>query len=1151
MSNLCNLYLCAPWTAQRNASECMFHSQVIPVTIVSATGCTSRTTENIKYHYAGDPHYPVDQHGKEFQVFDGAPARIVEIADAYFVPGAMSLYDRNGVRIPESCIRRGKGLVEFFHAGPETVSLPTEFVTVSEPLVYLSWLPDHWGDFLTEGTSRLWALFEYPELARIPGFFFSSRPVHDNMTDFIKSLSLSIRVGGYALDRCIKFRKLFIPMPSFCNRGEAYSVHRKPASAVVDAHLRERSPQVSEQPVFLSRSRVISDRTIQNQEALENALAREGFLIVYPEEMNLAEQIMLFNQHHHFYGCWGSAFHTAVLSRSPGSIATQIICYGIPNVNFLMFDSILGSDANYVRSMFFVPGEQLWPHYNLTIDVELALSYYQGMTETNCRSMQLVSDSITEKNDRGSARTLWKQQSGRNLTNPIFWDNLVRIASDLGQTMETDRAAGANGVDSPPLKLGTPEFERALASAPANVAMLHSCAAAVLSNGRVDEARAIYLKILDHEETNLRAMMALSRIDRRLGDHWGARDRLRDAAKMSPDNLQVLTELAAVLRDLDRPEEAASLYQQVLARNPDQVQAHMGLGWIARARCDDNAARAHFTVAYEHLGAAAAADPNNLPILSQLATALRGMNRSEDATAIYQQIVSIDPKHVQSHMAMGWMAREDGNDEAALAHFTAAAESDPIDSQVQNSLGKLNLQMGRFEEAELIFRRVAKQAPNNTQVRASLGALARKKDDWSGAIEEFRAALESDPKNVPVRLELARTYCDLSRWQEAERIYQSILDDSPRHAEALIGLATVAKVQGNLSAARDLFEEASVAAPLDQRPKREIRKLTAVKAFDWRTEIEEALAVTRGTDMPVRTQIEAAKVLVEYGLTEAARPVLSRLEGRSPAARQLLMAVRQIERMGLARPLSAGPPVSDPAEIQLESLQGFHEMPVPGSDTVLIVFGGTNNRLWITFSLLHRILRKTGVSVIYCRDLQRVWYASGVIGLGHDFPSTVEGFRKLIARYGATRVLTLGNCIGCLGALRYGLFLGAQGVLAISPKLRLLGDLEPQQIAQVRPIHERRPIQDKNIHKEYLEVSPRPNVALIFGADCAGDAYVANAMVDVPGVALASIPESSDADSVKDLLVRGLFEPLLQDFVANGVVSQETHRLISTSRSPS
>jgi tetratricopeptide (TPR) repeat protein len=723
--------------------------------------------------------------------------------------------------------------------------------------------------------------------------------------------------------------------------------------------------------------------------------------------------------------------------------------------------------------------------------------------------------------------------------------------------METGKASSANSVDN--LKSGNADsdamvddFERALVLASANVEMLHSFADALVSKGRLEEARAVYGKILDHEQTGIKAMLALSLIDRRLGDNRAACSRLRVATKINPDNLHVLTDLAAVLRDLNRPDEATSIYQQILVKNADHVPSHMGLGWIARAAGDDEAAVAHFTVAHRHLREASAADPDNFHILTQLATALRGMNRTEEATPIYQQILARDPKHVQSHMGLGWIARAGGNDEAALTHFKAAAELDPIDVRMQITLGKVHFRMGRFEEAEMIFRAVAMQVPNHGQVRASLGALARKRNDWSAALEEFRAAVESDPKNVPVRVDLARTLCELERWEEAEQTYRSVLEDSPRDIEALIGLATVAKSLGDMSTALALFGEASAAAPLDLRPKREIRHLKAVPgAYDWQTEIEEAVAVTRASEVPVVTQLDAARILVEYGLTEAARPVLSKLEARFPAARQLLLAVRQIERMGVARPLPLSSADSDPAESQLESLRGFLEMPVPGSNTILIVFGGTNNRVWITFSLLHRILRKTGVTVVYCRDLQRIWYAGGIAGLGDDFQSTVEGFRTLITRYGATRVLTLGNCIGCLGALRYGLSLGAQGVLAVSPKLRLGGRPAPHQRAQLRPVHERPPVQDKNIHREYLEVSSRPNVALIFGARCARDAYVANVMADVPGVTLAAIPDSSDTDSVKDLLVRGLFEPLLQDFVANGVVSQEIHALISTSRDPS
>jgi hypothetical protein len=358
----------------------MFRNQVIPVTVSSVGGGTSRTTDNIKYHHSGDkPRMIVKDLGQEFQIFDGCPG-IVEVTDAYFVPGAMCLYDRHGVRIAESCVRRGKGLVEFVNAGADTIPLPTDFITLNEPLVYLSWLYNHWGDFLTHGTSRLWALRQYPELATITGFFLPSHRLHSNITDFIKLLDLNIRAGLYVPDRPLRFRKVFIPTASFSNRCEAYSVHRKPASAVADCQLRENNIQVSEQPVFLSRSRLSGVRDIQNQPELESTLAREGFLIVYPEELDLAQQILLFNQYRHFWGCWGSAFHTTILSRSPGSIATHVICHCIPNVNFLMFDSLLGNDANYVESMLPVAGSQRpWPHLDLTVDVEKVLDYYKGM----------------------------------------------------------------------------------------------------------------------------------------------------------------------------------------------------------------------------------------------------------------------------------------------------------------------------------------------------------------------------------------------------------------------------------------------------------------------------------------------------------------------------------------------------------------------------------------------------------------------------------------------------------------------------------------------------------------------------------------------------------------------------------------------------
>jgi len=339
-------------------------------------------TTNIKYHFSDSGTNPswIAKFGDGLRVFDGSPT-IIEVSDAFFVPGSNCLYDRNGVRIPESCTRRRKGLTEYVSAGPVTASLPIDYITLNEPLIYLSFVPNHWGHFLTEGISRLWAPLEYPELGKIASFYLpTGLHLNSNITDFINLLGLKIHARGYSHTRSIKFRKIFIPAASFSDGGEAYSVHQKPGVHASNSHLHENHLPVSDQPVFLSRSRFNSKREIQNQLELESALARKRFLIVYPEELSLPEQILLFNTHRHFFGCWGSAFHTALLTRSPGRISSHIICHRSSLPNHLLVDSILGNDANYVESMFPVPGkEQVSPYLSLAIDVDRVLRYVVGI----------------------------------------------------------------------------------------------------------------------------------------------------------------------------------------------------------------------------------------------------------------------------------------------------------------------------------------------------------------------------------------------------------------------------------------------------------------------------------------------------------------------------------------------------------------------------------------------------------------------------------------------------------------------------------------------------------------------------------------------------------------------------------------------------
>jgi tetratricopeptide (TPR) repeat protein len=115
---------------------------------------------------------------------------------------------------------------------------------------------------------------------------------------------------------------------------------------------------------------------------------------------------------------------------------------------------------------------------------------------------------------------------------------------------------------------------------------------------------------------------------------------------------------------------------------------------------------------------------------------------------------------------------------------------------------------------------------------------------WSGALDHLRVAIQADPRNLGLRVRLGRTFSHLSRWAEAEDAFQAVLAQSPCDVEALIGLADAAKAQGDTQRALSLYRDAAAIAPLDLRPRREIRRLEIPDgADDWRREVNQAMDV--------------------------------------------------------------------------------------------------------------------------------------------------------------------------------------------------------------------------------------------------------------------------------------------------------------------
>jgi tetratricopeptide (TPR) repeat protein len=532
----------------------------------------------------------------------------------------------------------------------------------------------------------------------------------------------------------------------------------------------------------------------------------------------------------------------------------------------------------------------------------------------------------------------------------------------------------------------------------------------------------------------------------------------------------------------------------------------------------------------------------------QLAAALRGLDRLDEAASIYRRFLQLDDEDAESHSGLASIARARGDIATAILHFQRAANLNSAEFGRQTALANILVIAGQLEDAKAIYHRVSAQAPKHFAIRAALGDLAGALEDFAGALEQFRVALESDPGNRSVRIKLGRTLGSLDRWPEAEEVFRTILNESPGDVDATKGLAFAAKARNDLSTALALFETAATLAPFDINTKTEIRNLrVASESFDWRAEIDDAIAVARSSRAPLIERIRAAEILLRTGVTEVAGPILSQLQDRSPEARRLLMAMRQMERMGFVKPQVTETASADVADHQVDQLHGFVEKLVPGVDTLLIAFGGTDHRIYVTFSLLHRILGKAGASVVYVRDLKQNAYKSGIVGLGDDIESATEGFRAIAKRCGARRILTLGHCVGCAGALRYALALGAESVLGLHPRI-LPDEISGQSQRALKAAIGIRQVRDqKTVLDAYRDAAARPKVSLIFCEHSVRDASQANAFAAFTGVTPIPLPGLSTETTLLELILLDLLEPVLLDFVTTGAVSAATRARIAGS----
>src|SRR5690606_7275730 len=94
----------------------------------------------------------------------------------------------------------------------------------------------------------------------------------------------------------------------------------------------------------------------------------------------------------------------------------------------------------------------------------------------------------------------------------------------------------------------------------------------------------------------------------------------------------------------------------------------------------------------------------------------------------------------------------------------------------------------------------------------------------------------------------------------------------------------------------------------------------------------------------------------------------------------------------------------------------------------------------VPLPVFDRYLAALDLTAIYLRDKRRIGFFNGVSALGDDYEQTLAALKALLAEKGAETVHTVGNSAGGMGAVSYGIDLGATKVLAFSAPVALVAE---------------------------------------------------------------------------------------------------------------
>ena len=207
---------------------------------------------------------------------------------------------------------------------------------VDKDVVFIGNVNAYFGHFLLEHMNRIYALMDKKYSGRQVVLINDKAmdKVPDYIFKFIEFFGIKRR-DVIILDKTTRFKSVCVPSQSFNARlytSDAFAkTFDKIAANIPDGEVYEK--------IYVSRAKLDAAHKTLGEEKVQKVFEKNGFKIIYPEKLPLAQQIALIKNCRVLAVCAGTALHLALFMK-PGGMVVQIKRNRVPACNAMIQNNV-------------------------------------------------------------------------------------------------------------------------------------------------------------------------------------------------------------------------------------------------------------------------------------------------------------------------------------------------------------------------------------------------------------------------------------------------------------------------------------------------------------------------------------------------------------------------------------------------------------------------------------------------------------------------------------------------------------------------------------------------------------------------------------------------------------------------------------------